>query len=352
MIMWPTQEKLARLRSTAAAIALAGFALGVGAAHADDPRSVIDEIQVSKEQEAASRLYALDAKMQLNYADTQRLIGEQQSPVILAMFNGSGGRYILRRNGKEEAVEPVPPTYEQVKSVSHTIVGIYEILAPYFANPETGNWRPKLTVFHQMLESGLATLHDVGLPDETEGHCRTILENGIAFTGQILDDGSFSAESFSAYAKTVLPSIKHNITLASKLQVDHFRDLVTEWREEMGEEEWSRLYALVGTAWAMRRQNVHFQILAEMMGRDAVNDRLIMAESIPDITEDQLIMLLGRIINDRGVGVLVFDSEYRMDVELMGEGARSETQALSTPHHPAMDMDWLPYEEHKMPNER
>ena len=87
--------------------------------------------------------------------------------------------------------------------------------------------------------------------------------------------------------------------------------------------------------------------------RDAVNGRLIIAESIQDPTEDDLIMLLGRVINDRDLAVHVFGEKlkYRMDVELIGEAIREETLKRSTPHHPAIDMKWEPYEEHKMPNE-
>ena len=326
--------------------------LSISSVFAADPANVVDQVQIGKSEEAANRLYLLDSTMQANYAETQHNVGQMQSPVILAMFNGVGGKYILRRGGTEVAVEPVPALYEQMKSVSHTLLGVFEIVSPYFQNAETGNWRPKLIAFNQMLKDALATLANVGMPAEVEQHCRTILEGGIRFTDDALETGSFTADRYSAYAQQVLPSILANVQVAGKLQVDHFEAILTEWREEMGEEEWARLYAVVGSAWAMRRENVHFQILAQMMGRDAINDRLIMAEHIEDVTEDDLLDLLGRIVNDRALSTLVFGEEYRMDVELMGESARAETEKLSTPHHPAVDMQWNPYEEHKMPNEQ
>jgi hypothetical protein len=315
--------------------------------------AVVGEERLTESQEAAKRLYNLDDTMMANYADTQRLVGQSQSPVILAMFNRVGGKYVLIRNGNVEAVEPVPALYQQIKSVSHTIVGIFEIVSSYFANPEVENWRPKLTEYNKMLKEALATLGDVGMPPEVEKHCRAILEGGIKFTDEALKKGTFSSEGYSAYAKSVWPATAKNVELAGKLQVDHFEALITKWRKEMGEEEWSRLYAVVNTAWAMRRENVHFQILAQMMGRDAVNDRLIIAESIQDPTQDDLIMLLGRVINDRDLAVHVFGKklEYRMDVELMGEAAREETLKQYSPHHPALDIEWEPYEEHKVPGE-
>ncbi|MGE0367544.1 MAG: hypothetical protein AB7P53_01205, partial [Candidatus Dadabacteria bacterium] len=88
-----------------------GLALG-------QEEAVVGEERLTESQEAAQRLYNLDAKMTANYTDTQRLAGQSQSPVILVMFNGVGGKYILIRNGNVEAVEPVPALYQQIKSAS------------------------------------------------------------------------------------------------------------------------------------------------------------------------------------------------------------------------------------------
>lgn len=344
-------QKVRLWRMSIVVLAVVFMSAGSSAISQDD--GVVGQERLTASQESAKRLYDLDDTMMADYADTQRLVGESQSPVIIVMFNRVGGKYILRRKGSEVSVEPVPALYQQMKSVSHTIVGIFEIISPYFASTEIDNWRPKLTEYNKMLKEALSALKDVGMPPDVEKRCRTILEGGVKFTDEALKTGTFSSEGYSKYTKSVWPAIAKNIELAGKLQVDHFEDVLEKWRKEMGEEEWSRLYAIVGTAWAMRRENVHFQILAQMMGRDAVNDRLIIAESIQDPTEDDLIMLLGRVINDRDLAVHVFGEKlkYRMDVELIGEAIREETLKRSTPHHPAIDMKWEPYEEHKMPNE-
>lgn len=329
-----------------------GWSLSQAAEPSPEQVKIIQQIQVDPATEASDRLYKLNSVMQENYAKTQYVIGQMQYPVILAMFNGNGGRYILRRSGKQVAVEPVPVIYEQIKSVSHTIVGIFEIVSPYFSHSESGNWQAALTVYNQDMKAALSTLGNAGIPAEFENNCRLILEGGIAFMDQALKTGKFNDEDYSKYAQDLLPTATKNVMLAGKLQVDHFEEVIKQWRKEMGEEEWSRLYAVVSSAWAMRRQNVHFQILAQMMGREAVNNRLIMAEAINNVTEDDLLMLLGRVVNDRVLSILVFDKTYRMDVELMGEAARAATKDASCPLYPALDSDWMPYEQHKMPNEK
>jgi hypothetical protein len=322
-----------------------------GAEQSSEQQAIIDQMQLTAPEEAANYLYTLDTEMQSNYAKTQYATGQMQSPVILAMFNGTGGRYILRRNGKQEAVEPVPALYQQMKSVSHTLVGIFEIISPYFEDSQTGNWQHSLAEYDRQMKEALARLSNVGMPTEYERYCQNILEGGIAFMDKALKTGTFTAADYSAYAKALMPDVYKTISLAGKLQVDHFQAVVKKWRQDMGEEEWSRLYTVVNTAWAMRRENVHFQIMAQMMGRDAINDRLILAEAINNVTEDDLIMLLGRIVNDRVLSILVFDKTYRMDVELIGEAARAATESASCPQYPAIDLEWMPYEQHKMPNE-
>jgi hypothetical protein len=322
-----------------------------GAEQSSEQQAIIDQMQLTAPEEAANYLYTLDTEMQSSYAKTQYATGQMQSPVILAMFNGTGGRYILRRNGKQEAVEPVPALYQQMKSVSHTLVGIFEIISPYFEDSQTGNWQHSLAEYDRQMKEALARLSNVGMPTEYERYCQNILEGGIAFMDKALKTGTFTAADYSAYAKALMPDVYKTISLAGKLQVDHFQTVVKKWRQDMGEEEWSRLYTVVNTAWAMRRENVHFQIMAQMMGRDAINDRLILAEAINNVTEDDLLMLLGRIVNDRVLSILVFDKTYRMDVELIGEAARAATESASCPQYPAIDLEWMPYEQHKMPNE-
>ena len=144
--------------------------LGVSVAYAVQPspeqQAIIQQVQISEVTEASDRLYKLDSLMQANYAKTQYEVGQMQSPVILALFNGTGGKYILRRNGKQVAVEPVPPIYEQIKSVSHTLVGIFEIVSPYFNYSESGNWRTALSEYNQSMKDALATLSNAGMQAE------------------------------------------------------------------------------------------------------------------------------------------------------------------------------------------
>ncbi|TFG77885.1 MAG: hypothetical protein E4H21_01880 [Thermodesulfobacteriales bacterium] len=100
---------LENTRLWSVSIAFLALALFIGVELAIAEREdVVGQERLTTSQESAQRLYDLDDTMMANYADTQRLVGESQSPVIIVMFNRVGGKYILRRNGSEVSVEPVP----------------------------------------------------------------------------------------------------------------------------------------------------------------------------------------------------------------------------------------------------
>lgn len=254
-------------------------------------------------EEAVQNLIQLDHDMRRHYAESLKLFVEELSPVIHAQFDEEGGTYYLRRNGVITVGKPVPELYKCLKSVSHTALGVYSIIAP--ALKGRGDWHAGLREFHDHLVKGLASIEAADLPPEPKKSCIGILSEGIAFTGNALNKNSVTLEDYATYAHAVAPMLKPNIAAAAAVQVDAFEELIESWRQEMGEEEWSRLYVVVTCAWALRRENVHFQIFEHMMGKAAVNQRLIIAEGFNDT--ESAFELLGRIVLDRVVAKLVFE---------------------------------------------
>jgi hypothetical protein len=73
---------------------------------------------------------------------------------------------------------------------------------------------------------------------------------------------------------------------------------------------------------------VLFSVLAQFFGPEAINDRLMLIETVT-FTTSQADMLdsLTRIIADRSVGSLFFGNYHLMDYELMGGDARTAITA-------------------------
>ncbi|MBI3930294.1 MAG: hypothetical protein HY319_32460 [Armatimonadetes bacterium] len=298
-------------------------------------------------EEAVRLVCQLDSDMETYYAEALKTFAAELSPVIHAQFDGEGGTYVLRRNGKTTTARPVPEPYKLLKSISHTPLGVYSIIATHLHDPEHHGWQEGVGVFHQHLVEALGSLENAGLPDEVRHNCCGILREGVQFTGAALQKESVSIEDYAVYAHRVAPMLQPNIEAAASLQVDAFEELVQQWRDEMGPEEWSRLYVVVTCAWAMRRENVHFQIFEHMMGKDTVNQRLIIAEGFNDT--ESAFELLGRIVLDRSVSKLVFEDVLRLDVELMGEGALKRLEERVCPTYPSIRGVKKPYLSTEMP---
>lgn len=303
--------------------------------------------------EPIDAIYQLDRSMRDDFTPTQKMVGFNASPTIIVQFSPDGGIYTLRRNQQNTTVHPVPELYAILRSISHTSVGLFEIVYPAFSKKAQKTWLSKLNEYNKELKLALKAIDVINIPIQAKKTSREILMAGIYFSNKVLKNSVVTQQDFIAYSTPIRSAINYQVQLASKIQVDSIEALLQKWQKEMGKEEWKRLYAVVNYTWGLRRENVHFQILAQQMGREAVNDRLVLVESIELASVDQLLMQLGFVINNRNLAMSVFGSKnkFKMDVELMGAGARKEIEKNSTIKHPAIDMKWLPYEEHKMPNE-
>ena len=92
-------QKVRLWRMSIIVLAVMFMLAGSSAICQDD--GVVGQERLTASQESAKRLYDLDDTMMANYADTQRLVGESQSPVIIVMMNRGGGKYILHRKGRD-----------------------------------------------------------------------------------------------------------------------------------------------------------------------------------------------------------------------------------------------------------
>lgn len=302
---------------------------------------------LSAHEEAVRRITRLDSEMRIHYAEALRVIAAELSPVIHAQFDEEGGTYIMRRNGELTIGKPVPELYKLLKSISHTALGVYSCIAPSLHEPGHYDWHKGLREFHQYLVAALEALPESDIPADLMRNCVAILTEGVRYTGETLEKDRVDLAEYAAYAHRVAPYLKPNVEAAAALQVDAFEAMLQQWRAEMGEEEWNRMYVVVTCAWAMRRENVHFQIFEHMMGKETVNQRLIIAEGFNDTA--QAFELLGRIVLDRGVSKLVFEDPLRLDVELMGEGALEAIEKHVCPTYPSIRGPKKPYHTTEMP---
>jgi hypothetical protein len=321
--------------ATLAAIALAGFSVAV---KADDLPAYMEPITGNTASTVADtavkNVLALNSGMFELYDDAAKIFQKNilgTHPVILGLFSGAGGRFVLYRPGQAPLeAPPVPLVYQLLKSVGHATMALTEVAGPYLDNPADQSWRGAMLAYRSRMASALEGLDAIPMTPEWRNNNRAILENNIAFMDASAARGAITFTALKAFTEQQGPYLKRNIAWAAQTQVAHWMTVIGNWKTMLGA-DWDKTYAASNTIYVARQNNVLFSVLAQFFGPDAINDRLMLIETMGfTTTPDEMLTALTRIIADRSVGALFFGNYHLMDYELMGGDARAAIIAEST----------------------
>ena len=321
---FPTRCAYAAMISTA----LVGSGIAAGAQELPSYMAPIAGRTASSPADTATKnVLALNSMMFELYDDAAKVFKAdilKNHSVILGLFSGAGGRFILYRPGMAPLEAPsVPIVYQLLKSVGHSTMALTEIVTPYLDNAADQSWRSSMAAYRARMKSALDGLDATALPADWRNNSRAILENNIAFMDDCLAKGTISFAALQEFSKKQGPLLKHNIAWAAQTQVGHWMNVIGEWKAMLGR-DWDRTYAASNTIYVARQNNILFSVLAQYFGPEAINDRLMLIETISfTTTPDDMLTSLTRIIADRSVGALFFGNYYLMDYELMGGDARA-----------------------------
>jgi hypothetical protein len=305
--------------------------MGLGAAaRAEDLPSYMEPIGGRTTSSAASiattDVLALNARMFELYGNAGAVFRQNlmaKHPIVLGLFSGAGGRFILYRPGMEPLdAPPVPIAYQLMKSVGHSTMALAEVVMPYLDNTSDTSWRASLLAYRSQMQSALNGLNAADVLGDWQENSRIILQNNIAFMDDCAKNGVITVAAFEDFAKKQAPFLKKNIAWAAQTQVGHWMDVLADWKKQLGS-AWDQTYAASNTIYVARQNNVLFSVLAQFFGPDAINSRLVMIETISfTTTPEDMLEALTRIVADRSVGAAFFGNYYLMDYELMGGDAR------------------------------
>jgi hypothetical protein len=276
---------------------------------------------------ATKDVLALNTAMFQLYDDAAKVFQRNilsKHPIILGLFSGAGGRFILYRPNMAPLEAPsVPIVYQLLKSVGHSTMAVGQVVGPYLDNPADQSWRAPLAAYRSRMQSALDGLDATPMQPDWRQNNRAILQNNVAFMDDCLAKGAISFAALEAFAKKQGPLLAHNVSWAAQTQVAHWMGVLAEWKAMLGS-DWAKTYAASNTIYVARQNNVLFSVLAQFFGPEAINDRLILIETINfTTTPADMMQSLTRIIADRSVGALFFGNYYLMDYELMGGDARA-----------------------------
>ncbi|MCX7366002.1 MAG: hypothetical protein NTV97_29865 [Alphaproteobacteria bacterium] len=244
-------------------------------------------------------------------------------PIILALFSGSGGRMILYRPGQPPLEAPsVPRVYQVMKSLGHSTLAISEVVMPYIGNAADRSWMGPMRAYLSEHRTALEGIDEADQPAAWRANSRATLENNIAFMEDCLAKGTITMAATEAFAAKQAPLLKLGITWAAETQVKHWMEVLDGWKKLLGP-DFAKAYGASNTIYVARQNNVLFSVLAQYFGPDAINDRLLLIETMGfTTTPEEMLSSVVRIVSDRAVGSLFFKSNSMMAYELMGTDAR------------------------------
>jgi hypothetical protein len=275
---------------------------------------------------ATKDVLALNTGMFELYGDAARIFQNNilsRHPVILGLFSGAGGRLILYRPGMAPVEAPqVPVVYQLLKSVGHSTMALAEVAGPFVENPKDQSWRGSMLAYRSRMQSALDGLDATPMEPGWRDNNRTILKNNLAFMDECVAKGAIPFSTLEAFGRKQAPFLANNVAWAAQTQVGHWMTVLADWKTQIGA-DWDKTYAASNTIYVARQNNVLFSLLAQFFGPDAINDRLLLIETVSfTTTPADMLDSLTRIIADRSVGALFFGSYHLMDYELMGGDAR------------------------------
>lgn len=290
-------------RLAAALLLAVGIALP---AHAFAPSETADAA-LADLNKAARAAYALGKAENL----------ARTGPVILVEND-----LIFIRDGERTVVPYLPPLYTTLKNVSHIALGTIVLLQAYAGRPETAErWRGSLTDLRDKVRTARPLFAQSGLEGAALSRNEAHADAMLAFIDGVLERGVVSAAEVETVARAAAPVLLANGSDAARIQLDAMHEKVQAWRAGLKPGEWETTRVMVLGPRMPREGNLQFEYFVYAMGRDAIDRRLIYAETIFD-PQGQY-GLLGTVVTDRRLAAAMFGDEMRMDRDFMADGAQA-----------------------------
>ncbi len=158
-----------------------------------------------------------------------------QHPIILALFSGAGGRFVLYRPGQQPLEAPsVPIAYQLLKSVGHSSMVLPVMVGPFIDKPASQSWQGPMQGFRTQLKAALDGVDLTDMPPEWRAEVRGILQDNIAFADASLSRGVITFDSVREFTGKQGPKLKKIVAWAAQTQVAHWMRVVGEWKRLLG----------------------------------------------------------------------------------------------------------------------
>ena len=269
-----------------------------------------DAAQIRKQTYEAMR--NMDWFRKNNYQNFIRNVGQNIYPLIIASDyepgkEGVGSTYYLyRRDRPVETVTPTSVMYEMEKILAHIPMGVFIVISPYFDNvanrPE--GWEEPLIEYKKHVENIKANLEKSDFSQATSTRAIKMLDMVNNYLQDCIENGSGDEQSYRAFSQRIIPYVAEAMKAAVELQIQGGLSAMSQWKKELGPQEWDKLHVLIPVVWPVAVGNPRRQIFEHLMTPERAKTNIF---EVHASSYDEARTTLGRIKGDSVMAGLTFD---------------------------------------------
>ncbi len=216
----------------------------------------------------------------------------------------------------------MPPLYHYLKSISHLPLGAHSASMGLLENPTDKRWIDRLRILRNQLNRAQAELPKASFTELQRVRQENILSLSRAYLDDILMLETIDIASVNRYSRTVAPLLLANAADAANVQIEALDQAVIELSKKLKPGEFDKAIAVITGPKTPREGNLQFQYFVFAFGTGSAGTRVLYMESIFD--REAALGVLKTVLNDRVASQAFFGETYRLERDLMADGATVE----------------------------
>ena len=259
----------------------------------------------------------LNAAARESYAAVRALALKSDQPVFLVTDTVT-----LIRGEDLGSLPYSPPRYDALKSISHLPLGVYSASIGQIEHPTDQRWIERLKTLLRQIDLAEVDLTKASFTEAQKVRQQNILSLSRAYLDDILKRENIDSASVTRYARTLAPLLLANAADAANVQIDALDQAVRELSKKLKPGEFEKALAVITGPKTPREGNLQFQYFVYAFGPGSAGTRVLYMEGIVD--REAALGVLRTVLNDRMASQAFFGETYRLERDLMADGATVE----------------------------
>ena len=265
-------------------------------------------------------------KLNLQFRQYYAQAREERLAAIDPVVVARGDSLVLLHEGKRIEGTTVPANYHDLKTVAHIPLAIFCVLGEKDNQQLDERTLTKLSTLKKHMLAVLTELEDSFADPRLRQLQLDMISECIKLIDASTSTRTCTQKQLSTFIDQVRPIILENVESATRLRIDNYHEQMLQWRKQLNQEEWKRLYVVIPGASLARKNETAVQYFSKLLGERGEGKRIIYAEA--QFEESKDLQLLGTYILDTEVGIAFFGDPWRMQRDLLASAADSYLDSL------------------------